>query len=614
MNLEDRERELLIHRSSWRQPALPARRGALLRATLAAVLLWILFYPVVPAGPEMSGSCQLLVEASRFDSGVSPAISACRTLHRTLLGWIPPMMAVSCLSILLMGLSCGAALCWLRQQDAARGVLIPLTLALGLSQGITEITRIGGAPPLAISLGMILIAMTEQMRAEAGRGLGLWGMLVGLSIAAGPVTAPALIYSLLSLLCDRGIRASRFRGLPSAAIGLLIGASLLFLLASASAANGLPEVFSQFVSSWSPVQQPDFTRLGSDLRSVLDGNGGLLAILAIPGLIISGQRRPGDLALILTLASSGPLLSPWFAGPPTGSTAALPDALPDAIAGAPFTQMTLTLLAGWSLTMAYRHLSKHSGRTHLLLLTLLWLLVAASLWMRTPDLRSGKTQVVTQWAHSVLDGLPSDSLLLCGGSPLGSVLSVIQSHEGIRPDVTVLDRGGAIDPILLGLPVETAAPKVLQVARSLISSGRPLLALPLALHQELLRGKALSPWGLLLIARTPTDPAPDDGGAWQQVEFTDLPLDAAGAWQWIRGQGPYPHASGRLAAEVAAATWIATSRRQETRRQETRSQETTRDEDHWAGVLGLLGGLIEDPRGTRRWALQQPVDLIGKKP
>ncbi|HIG04636.1 MAG TPA: hypothetical protein EYQ08_02760, partial [Planctomycetes bacterium] len=150
MNLQDRERELLISRPSWRQPALPARRGALLRATLVTVLLWTLFYPVVPAGPEMMGSCQVLVEASPFDGGASPALSACRTLHRTVLGWIPPMMAASCLSILLMGLSCGAALCWLRQQDAARGVLIPLTLTLGLSQGITELTRIGGATPLAI--------------------------------------------------------------------------------------------------------------------------------------------------------------------------------------------------------------------------------------------------------------------------------------------------------------------------------------------------------------------------------------------------------------------------------------------------------------------------------
>ncbi len=99
MNLQDRERELLISGPSWRQPALPARRGALLRAALVTVLLWTLFYPVVPAGPEMMGSCQVLVEASPFDGGSSPALSACRTLLRTVLGWIPPMMAASCLSI-----------------------------------------------------------------------------------------------------------------------------------------------------------------------------------------------------------------------------------------------------------------------------------------------------------------------------------------------------------------------------------------------------------------------------------------------------------------------------------------------------------------------------------
>ncbi|MBT6451658.1 MAG: hypothetical protein HOK60_01495 [Planctomycetes bacterium] len=600
MNLQDRERELLISRPSWRQPALPARRGALLRATLVTVLLWTLFYPVVPAGPEMMGSCQVLVEASPFDGGASPALSACRTLHRTVLGWIPPMMAASCLSILLMGLSCGAALCWLRQQDAARGVLIPLTLALGLSQGITELTRIGGATPLAICLGMILIATTEQMRAEAGRGLWLWGILLGLSIAAGPSTAPALIYSLLSLLSDRGIRASHLRSLPAASIGILLGISLLFLLASASAGNGLTEVWTEFVSSWRPVQHPDYSHLGADLRSVLEGNGWLLAMLAIPGLLISCQRRPGDLALILTLASSGPLLGPLFADGSSGPT----PSIPDSIAAAPFIRMTLTLLAAWSLTMAYRRLGKHRRTTHLLLMTILWILVGASLSMRTPDLRSGKTQVVTQWARSVLEGLPEDSLLLCGGSPLGSVLSVVQSHEGIRPDVTVLDRSGAIDPILLGLPVETPAPRVLQVARSLIASGRPLLALPLALHQELLRGHGLSPWGLLLIARDRTDPAPDDSGAWQQVKIADLPLESTGAWQWIRGEGDHPHASGRLASEVAAAAWFATARR----------NGNLRDGGRWAGILGLLGDLIKDPGGTRRWALQQPVDLFGESP
>jgi hypothetical protein len=128
--------------------------------------------------------------------------------------------------------------------------------------------------------------------------------------------------------------------------------------------------------------------------------------------------------------------------------------------------------------------------------------------------------------------------------------------------------------------------------------------LPLALHQELLRGHGLSPWGLLLIARDPIDPAPDDSGAWQQVHIADLPLESTGAWQWIRGEGDHPHASGRLASEVAAAAWFATARR----------NGNLRDGGRWSGILGLLGDLIEDPGGTRRWALQQPIDLFGKSP
>ncbi|MEE2855830.1 MAG: hypothetical protein VX949_00390 [Planctomycetota bacterium] len=598
MILEDRERELLITRTSRRQPALPARRGAWMRGLVVAVAIWMLLFPLVPHGPEMVGSCEVLVEASPFDMRIPPALSVCRTLTATAFGLYSPMMAAPLLSILFTGLACAVCLIWSRQQDAARPVVIPAILMLGLSQGITDIARTGGSAPLSMLLGISLIAATEQMRAEAGRGILWWGMVLGMTVACGPVAIPALIYSLLSLLCDRGLRGVHLRVLPAAFAGVLLGMSLIMLLALPADIHGFRGVIDGFLASWTPVDDPDFSRLGWHLAGTIEGSGILLAALAIPGIIIASMRRPGDLALILTLASSGPLLRPLYhdsvgLGDPTIS---------EADAGMAFTLMALTLLSAWSLTVIQRRLGKHSQRNRHFLTAALILLVVTSMGLRTPDPLTPETRVVSQWARSILNGAPEDSLLLCGGSHLGSALIVIQHHEGVRPDITVLDRTGAIDPTVLGLGVDTKATKVLQTAQSLVEAGRPLVALPLALDHPLLRGRSLSPWGLMLRANAVGVAPPDDSGAWNQVDIADLPLDPLGAWQWIRGEGEIRYASGQMSAEVAAATWFAVARR----------NGHLRGDGPWSGVLALLGDLLLDPAGTRRWARHQPADLIGQ--
>ncbi len=597
MILENRERELLITRPTRRQPALPARRGAWIRGLVVAVVIWTLLFPLVPHGPEMVGSCEVLIEASPFDMRIPPALSVCRTLSATALGLYSPMMAGALLSILFTGLACAACLIWSRQQDAARFVVIPAILMLGLSQGITDIARTGGSAPLSMLLGISLIAATEQMRSEAGRGIVWWGLVLGMTVACGPLAIPALIYSLLSLLCDRGLRGVHIRVFPAAIAGVVLGMSVILLIAIPSDVHGFQGVVDGFLASWTAVDDPDFSRLGLQLAGTIEGSGILLAGLAIPGIIIASMRRPGDLALILTLASSGPLLRPLY-GEPIG----LGDpATSEAGAGMAFTLMALTLLSAWSLTLIQRRLGKHSQRNRYILTAVLILLVVFSLGLRTPGPLTPGTRVVSQWARSVLNGAPEDALFLCGGSHLGSALIVIQHHEGVRPDITVLDRTGAIDPTVLGLGVDTKATKVLQAADALVEAGRPLVALPLALDHPLLRGRSLSPWGLMLRANAVGVAAPDDSWAWNQLDITDLPLDPLGAWQWIRGEGEIRYASGPMSAEVAAATWFAIARR----------DGHLRGDGPWSGVLALLGDLLLDPAGTRRWARHQPADLIG---
>ena len=598
MTLEKTERRHLLTRTRWRLPALPAGRGALLRGLAVVAVLFVLLFPVVPFGPEMIGNTSLLVTTTSFDAPMAPALSSCRTLVALLSLWLHPYVATACLSVLLVSLFCAVCVCWLRQQDAARSVVIPATLLLGLSPAITELARYGGSLPLSLLLGTCLIATTEQLRSEAGRGMGSCGVTAGLAIASGPLVIPALLYSLLSLICDQSVRDIRFRSLLLGLCGLVFGFAILVAVASYSDPQGVTGVLQGFVSDWRPQIDGDLERSVLALALIVNGTGFILGGLAIFGILYGATRRPGDLALILTMASSGPLLLFIF-GP--RSITALHGSPPFLAGWIVFSLMTMTLLASWTLTVTHRRLGKNSSRSRQWVSGLLLILIALSLAMRSPGLLDPRTEVVTQWSRSVLESLPTDSLLLTGGSPLAAALSVIQLQEGLRPDVIILDRAGDIDPVGLGLERSTAAPRTLQVARALVSAKRPLVALSLALHHPLLSGRQLSPWGLLLIAHDPATPSPDDTRAWQEIDIPDLPRQPAGAWRWIRGEGPTPFASGRMATEVAAGSWFAIARR----------EGQLRGDGNWSGILGLLGNLMKDPASTRNWARQQSADLIG---
>ncbi|MGE4619845.1 MAG: hypothetical protein AAEJ04_08575 [Planctomycetota bacterium] len=598
MTLENSERQQLLTQPRWRQPALPAGKSALLRGLMVSVILFLVIFPVVPQGPEMIGTTTVLMSTTTFDNPISPALSVCRTLLDVISLWLQPFLAAAILSIALLCLGCGVTACWLRQQDATRSIVIPTLLLLGLSPSITEIVRFGGPIPLCFLIGIGLIATTDQLRSEAGRGSFSCGLLAGLLIATGPLGAPALLYCLLSLACDRNVRGFSFRALISGTSGLLLGFSILVAIASVSDPTGIAGVLEGFTNDWTPHFHTDLSLLVHALTLVTSGTGIVLGILAVIGALHGMVRRPGDLALVLTMATCGPILLPIFT-PPAGSP--FSDSTPFLHGSIIFSQLTTTLLAAWTLTIVYRRLGKRSSQAKHWVAAAMGLLLIFSLAMRSPGLLKPRTEVVTQWSRSVLLSVPQDALLLCGGSPLGNALSVIQTQQGIRPDVIILDRSGNLDPLLLGLPPQTSPPQTLRAARALVAAKRPLVALPMALHQPLLSHHSLAPWGLLLIAHDPGTKMPDDNHAWRQIELAHLPVDPAGAWHWIRADGTSPFASGQLASEVAAGTWFAIARR----------QKQLRGTGRWSGILGLLGDLIEDPEALRKWAKQQSPELIG---
>ena len=598
MSLENAERRQLMTRSRWRLPALPAGKSAFLRGLVVTTLLFVALFPVVPFGPEMIGTTSILTTTTSLDGPMAPALSSCKTLVALLSVWLHPFVASACLSIVLVSLLCGVCVCWLRQLDAARSVVIPAALLLGLSPAITEVARHGGSIPLSLLLGTCLMVATEQLRSEAGRGMGSCGLTAGLAIASGPLVIPALLYSLLSLICDQSVRDIRFRSLLLGVLGLVSGFALLMAVASYSDPEGFTGVIEGFLSDWSPHIDVDLERSVVAVALIAGGTGLVLGALAIFGVIYGATRRPGDLALMLTMASSGPLMLLVFG---SRSITPLHGSAPFLQGSILFSLLTMTLLASWTLTVTHRRLGKKNSRSRQWVAGLMLILIALSLAMRSPDLLRSRTELVTQWSRSVLMSLPMDSLLLTGGSPLASALSVVQLQEGLRPDVIILDRAGDLDPVPLGLAPATPPPRTLQVARGLVAANRPLLALSLALHHPLLSGRQLSAWGLLLIAHDPGTPAPDDSRAWLEVDISDLPQQPSGAWRWIRGEGPVAYGSGRMAAEVAAGSWFAIARR----------EGQLRGDGNWSAILGLLGNLMEDPISTRRWARQQPADLIG---
>jgi len=597
MNLERTERRQLMTRARWRLPALPAGKNALLRGLAVVVLLLIALLPIVPFGPEMVGNTAVLASPTSLEPPIQPALSAYRTMVSLLSLGLHPFVASSSLSVLLLSLCCGVTLFWLRQQDVARSVVVLTALLLGLSPAITELARYGGSVPLSMLFGICLIASTEQLRSEAGRGIGTCGIAAGLAIGSGPLVIPALLYSLLSLICDQSIRDLRLRSLLWGFGGLLFGFAILISVATISDPAGIYGVVQGFVSDWTPRFDVDLTQITRTFALVTTGTGVILGSLAILGILYGIIRRPGDLALVLTMASSGPLLSSCFRDQTSSSLYGAPPFLHGWII---FSLLTMTLLASWTVTVTHRRLGKSRARAKQWLLGALLILVVMSLAMRSPSLLKPRSEVVTQWAQSVLLSVPQDALLLSGGSPLGKAISVIQLQRGIRPDVILLDRSGNLDPLLIGLSQDTSEPQTLQAARALVTAGRPLVALPMALHHPLLSGRQLSPWGLVLIAHDGATPAPDDNRAWTQIDIPDLPVDPAGAWHWIRGDGPARFASGSMASEVAAASWFAMARR----------QGQLRGDGRWGAILGLLGRLIEDPAMTREWARQQPADLV----
>lgn len=584
-------------RARWRLPSLPAGKSALLRGLLVSAVLFVLTLPIAPSGPEMLGNTLTLSAPSSLEPPMKPALSVCRTIVNLLSFGLHPFTAATTFSVLLTSLCCGVIVCWLRQLDVSRSVVIITALLLGLSPLMTELARNGGPIPLVLLLGLCLIVTTEQMRAEAGRGIGTCGFFAGMVIGAGPMTIPAIFYSFLSIVCDQNIRDIRWQALSRGFFGFLSGLTIFIATATFSEPEGLQGVLHGLISDWTPQSDLVISRAAFPFMLIAEGTGLLLGSLALIGILYGVSRRPGDLALLLTMASLGPLSSLFFQTPVIPTTQYRSSWEYDWII---FSVFCATLLASWSLTILHRRVGKSRHKAKQLLLVSMLILIAMSLAMRSPSLIKGKSALVNQWAQSVLNSLPQDALLITGGSPLGKALAIVQKHEGIRPDVIVLDRTGNLDPTAIGLAEDTSQERTSQAVRELVRADRSLVALPLALHHPLLMGRQLSPWGVVLIAHDPVTPSPNDDSAWLQIDISDLPVEPAGAWRWIRGEGPAPYASGSMATEVATASWFAIARK----------QEQLRGDGRWSQILGMLGQLLEDPKGTRRWALTQSENLV----
>ena len=171
MNARDQERLTLVENSTWRQTALPAGRIALARGAILFLLLLALYWMLVPVGPETEPTAQLI--ASHWTPGSTPATApAIQSGLLDLLALLLPVaFAAKFLELFQAAFAFAILVCWMRQLDTARSTVIPTALILGLSPGVCQWVIEGGTAPLLFLFGTALVATTDQVRAEAGRGV-----------------------------------------------------------------------------------------------------------------------------------------------------------------------------------------------------------------------------------------------------------------------------------------------------------------------------------------------------------------------------------------------------------------------------------------------------------
>ena len=597
MSSADQERLTLVEGSTWRQTALPAGRIAVARGGLIFFLLASFYWLLVPLGPETTPTAELI--ASYWTSHSSPSVAA--SIQSGLLSFLsllfPVAFSAKFLEITEVCLAFAVLVCWMRQLDASRSTVIPTALIVGLSPGLCSLVVEGGELPLMFLSGAILLATTDQVRAEAGRGVFFVGITFGIAVALGPAMLPVLIYSLATMLFDRGFRGVRSRGWIAILLGLMTGlfSSLLLghTLQGTAPVPPLSNTWISFSEAWlvslQQISTPSIEVLVQSTRE-----WGLVAAgFALPGLIWALLRRPGDVALLLVIITSGAFIAP--ASPP----GAVPGKVADLDPFSLFSALPAAVFCSWTLTLAHRSLARFQPSKKLLV-SLSSILISATIpFLVTPPLWKPSSELVRQWGISVLKTLPSESLVLTGGRDQGIALEAIQWLEKIRPDVTLLDPRGEILPVRLGLPADTKKEDVLNTLRELNTLQRPLVFLPQALSHPLASRYQVQPKALWFEIRRDQQPIASDLPMWNQISLPHLPQSPEAAWRWLRGEGAEPPRRGRLAGKVAAESWLALAR----------SQGELRFDGKWTAILALLKDLHHDPEEVQKWLQHQDAEL-----
>ena len=597
MSSADQERLTLVEDSTWRQTALPAGRIAAARGGLIFLLLACFYWLLVPLGPETTPTAELI--ASHWTAPSSPSVAA--SIQSGLLSFLallfPVAFSAKILEITEVCLAFAVLVCWMRQLDASRSTVIPTALIIGLSPGLCTLVIEGGALPLMFLSGAVLLATTDQVRAEAGRGVFFVGLAFGVAVALGPAMLPVLVYSLATMLFDRGIRGVRSRGWITFLVGLLTGLFSFLLLGHVLQGTAPLLPLSVAWSSFSEVWLVSLQQISTPSIEVLvqsTREWGLVAAgFALPGLIWALLRRPGDVALLLVIITSGAFIAP--ASSPGSAPTALADLDPFSL----FSALPAAVFCSWTLTLAHRSLARFQPSKKLLV-SLSSIVISATIpFLVSPPLWKPSSELVRQWGTSVLKTVPPESLVITGGRDQGIALEAVQWLEQMRPDVTLLDPRGEILPVRLGLPADTKKEDVLETLRELNTLQRPLVFLPEGLSHPLASRYQVQPQALWFEIRGDQQPIASDLPMWNQISLPHLPQSAEAAWRWLRGEGAEPPRRGRLAGKVAAESWLALAR----------SQGELRFDGKWTAILALLEDLHHDPEEVQRWLQHQDAEL-----
>lgn len=610
MKSRDEERQFLINETSWRQPALPAGRIALVRGAVIFSILFCLYWMMVPLGPETGPTARLLASYWNPPETIAIPLAVQLILLKLSSFLISPEISAKVLSIFLTTGGLAILVCWLRQLDASRSTVVTATLLAGLSPGIAQIVIHGGSAPLIFFTGTLLLVTTDQMRAEAGRGLRSVSFFFGASLAFGPAMIPVQIYSLLTILFDQSNRDLIFRNLLRSILGVIFGFLPCFLTAiyfseSSSMASWI-EVFVQWKETWessiSGLHFPSVELLFNSTHQV----GVFLLLMALPGFLWSLLRRPGDACLMLLMMTSGAFALPTSTKVRGFTTV---DAMDPYLL---FASLPALVFCSWTLTIAHRRMARFQPSRKFLVSISSLIICFVAVFLVKPLPWKPTSQLVQQWAASVLESAPQDALLLTGGNASASALVSVQWRDGLRPDVIILDPWGirekpwsSLEHQRLGLSSNLEDSELISGIQELLDAGRPLVALPEALSHPLMAGKNIQPRALLFEIRPEKSPLISDMKLMETLSMADLPSTPKAAWAWIRGEGDFPPRRGRLAGRVAARSWLALAR--------SKGELTFTDE--WSPILAVLEGMYFDPDAVQEWALGQPdLRLDSRKP